>query len=65
MTARSSLLMLLSGVVLLGIASILQFLHLPYVSLTRLMGIGLEVMGMTITVIKILRYPGAKPFLDR
>jgi hypothetical protein len=35
------------------------------VSLTRLIGIGLEVMGMTITVIKILRYPGAEPFLDR
>ncbi|HRO99117.1 MAG TPA: hypothetical protein PLN54_06740 [Flavobacteriales bacterium] len=65
MTARYSLLMLLSGVILLGIASILQFLNLPYVSLTRLMGIGLEVMGMTITVIKILRYPAAKPFLDR
>ena len=65
MTARSSLLMLLSGVILLGISAILQFLHLPFVSLTRLIGIGLEVMGMTITVIKILRYPGAEPFLDR
>ncbi len=65
MTVRLSLLMLLSGVILLGLASILQFLHLPYVSLIRLMGIGLEVIGMTITVIKILRYPGAKSFLDR
>jgi hypothetical protein len=46
--------MLLSGVILLGISAILQ-----------LIGIGLEVMGMTITVIKILRYPEAEPFLDR
>jgi hypothetical protein len=65
MTARIAILVWMAGTLLLALSTLLQYWHLPYINFTRMLGIGLEAAGVVITVVKVLRYPGARPFLER
>ncbi len=64
MTARTSILLWCAGAVLLALSTFLAHWHLPFISIVRLSGIALEALGMVITVAKLLRYPGARTFLE-
>ena len=65
MTARTAIIIWVTGACLLLLSFVLAYYHLPWVSLTRITGLCMETLGISLTVWKVMRYPGAKQFLDQ
>lgn len=64
MKARYAVVLLVVGMTLSFLGGIFKIQHWPGASALLVFGFPIEAIGFLLLLIKVLRYPGAKDFLD-
>ena len=64
MTARGAIVLFLLGVVITVIGAVLRLQHWPYGHELVLGASLMQTLATIVLIVKVVRYPGAKDFLD-